>query len=155
MVTIHGHTCSLFPEFQVDADSRICTGTRDGNTFSGTLQDDGLGIVWSDGDTWTFTEADRNNEKEPHTATESADSEDSGKRKCKRTDSDRHRHRTKRPPNTRTRCADARTTRYDRTANTRKNTESSSGHINPRHTVTLIDAPTWFSQSPTHIQRKP
>ena len=61
VVTIHGHMCSLFPEFQVDADSRICTGTLDGNTYSGKLQDDGLGIVWSDGDTWTFMEADRNN----------------------------------------------------------------------------------------------
>ena len=147
--------CSLFSKFHVDAASRTCTGTLDGNTLSGTLQGDGHGISWSDGDTWTLMESDRSNSKEPHTPTESADSEDSGKRKCKRTISDRHRHRTKRPPNTRTRRADARTTRYDQTANTRKKTESSSGHSNPRHTVTLIDAPTWFPQSPsqTHTEK--
>ena len=79
LVTIHGHMCSLFSKFQVDADSRTCTGTLDGNTFSGMLQDDGHGISWSDGDTWTLMEPDRSNKKKPHTPTESADSEDSRK----------------------------------------------------------------------------
>ena len=83
MVTILANICSLFLDFQIDADSRICTGTLDGNTYSGKLQDDGLGIVWSDGDTWTLMEADRNDEEEPHTATESANSEDSKKRSAK------------------------------------------------------------------------
>ena len=166
LVTIHGHMCSLLSKFQVDVASRTCTGTVDGNTFSGMLQGDGHGMSWSDGDTWTLMDgarsADlpqqqpaRSNSRETHTPTQTADSEDSGKRKSKETDSDRHRHRTKRPPNTRTRRADARTTRYDRTANTRKKTESSSGHTNPRHTVTLIDAPTWYPQSPsqTHTEK--
>ena len=67
LVTIHGHMCSLFSKFQVDAASRTCTGTLDGNTFSGTLQGDGHGISWSDGDTWTLMESDRSNSKEPHT----------------------------------------------------------------------------------------
>ena len=67
VVTILGHICSLFIDFQIDADSRICTGTLDGNTYSGKLQDDGLGIAWCDGDTWTLMEADRDDEEEPHT----------------------------------------------------------------------------------------
>ena len=166
LVTIHGHMCSLFSKFQVDVASRTCTGTVDGNTFSGMLQGDGHGISWSDGDTWTLMDgvrsADlpqqqpaRSNSRETHTPTQTADSEESGKRESKETDTDRHRHRTKRPPNTRTRHAGARTTRYDQTANTRKKTESRFGHTNSQHTVTLTEAPTWHPTPRTHVDKAP
>ena len=63
VVIIRGNTCSILRDFQIDADSRICTGTLDGNTYNGKLQDDGLGIAWRDGDTWTRMEADRADEE--------------------------------------------------------------------------------------------
>ena len=83
VVTILASICLLFLDFQIDANSRTCTGTLKGNTYNGKLQEDGLGITWCDGDTWTLMEADRDDEEEPHTATESANSEDSKKRSAK------------------------------------------------------------------------
>ena len=141
VVTILASTCSTFPDFQIDANSRTCAGTLKGKAYTGKLQNDGLGITWCDGDTWTLMEADRTDKEEHHTATESANSEDSGKRERKNLVPDRHRHRRRRHHRSRTRREDVITTSNDRIVNTRKKTDG--------NTVTLTNASTWIPQSPS------
>ena len=144
VVTIHGHTCSLFPDFRIEAN--ICTGTEDGTTYTGTLQGDGLGIVWSDGDTWTLMVADRADEVVSHSATESANSDDSIKRPRKDSEPVRHRHRRRRHHRSRTRRENTLTTGEERIVDTRKKTN--------RNTVTLTNSSTWRPQSPSPAHTK-
>ena len=141
VVTILASICSLFPDFLIDADNMSCTGTLEGISYRGKLQDDGLSITWSDGVTWTRMEPDRADEEEPHTATESANSEDSCKITRMNLEPDRHGHRRRRHHRTRTRREDVITTSNDRIVNTRKKTDG--------NTVTLINASTWLPQSPS------
>ena len=75
-VTILEGSCTLFPDFQIDIDTRSCAFTHLGTTSKGLLQQDGLSITWSDNSTWTLVKPNHaDKEEEPLTTTESADSE--------------------------------------------------------------------------------
>ena len=65
-VTITAGICSLSPNFQIDTDTRTCTYTHLGNTYSGSLREDGLTIKWSDKSTWTLVKAPHADEDAPN-----------------------------------------------------------------------------------------